>query len=645
MERYHAAHLLAFLFEVYYMLNAMREGAKSGVMRFVLFGLMSLAVFGLVLTDAGGFFGGGFDRQTIATIGDIDLTLPVFNNTYSRELDRSNIPPETARSYGVPQMVLSREINRLSLLQAAYDSDLRVGDVFVAQSIKRQLDEVGLKGNDAENLDYVLRQMNMSEAQLTRGTREDATTTLIASVTANTGKALRPAIEALYRYEKEKRVAEIITISPSDITDIENVTEGDIDVYYQANQARFTTPENRSITMLHVTTDSIGRDITIDETMIADFYESNKAEYHTPDQYRFAQAIVATSDEAQTIATQATAEGIDALKMAEQFMDADWYAVENLPAELSAAVKMAKAGDIVGPVETSLGHHVLKVIDVKKDVYMPLADVQTDIKAILRDKEVDSQIYGLADDLDNAVADGLSLSELAQQYDITLKSIDNLQSNTTEHASFPQNQNDVLEIIETTFVIEEEEISPVIEFGDGSFALVEVTKITAQEIQPLAKVSQEIKTQLNEQKKYTGVQSKAAKIMGAFNKGEGSMAALAKQHNVSFAQPRAILRSPQGGVSISTDEAGLLFSLTPKNDISSLRVGKDVKIIRLSDIKGTSVVPTSGAEIDGLTQKVAADINGEMQVQFINAWKEKLGVNINMELFQQAFLTAPNDDQ
>ena len=614
------------------MLNAMREGAKSGLSKFVLVGLMAMATFGLVLTDVGGFFGGGFGRQTIAKVGDIELTLPVFNSIYQRELNRTKIPPEVARTYGVPQMTLGREINRIALLQAAHKSKIRVGDAFVAKNITKQLEDAGLKGDAQENLTYALRQMNMSEEQLARLTREDITTALVNVAAANTAKALPAAVEALYRYGQEKRVAEIITITPSDVKN-ENVSDDDAMAFYESNTPQFTSPEKRSITMLHMTTDAIGRDIIIEDSMIAEFYEDNKSEYRQPDQYRFTQKVFDTADEAQS-AIDSNVE-LDA--------EADWFNTENLPQSLNDALKNAKAGDVVGPIETSLGHHVVNVIDIKKDAYTPLPEVKKEIAALLRDKEIEGQLYTLADDLDNAVADGLSLTEISKQYNVPLKNVANLEMAITANPTLSANENDALEIIETVFIIEQEEISPVIEMSDGSFALVEVNQITEQKVEDFNSVKTDIKKVLNTQRTQVAVQNKATTLMAAFNKGEGSMADLARKNNVSFNQTRAVLREPQGGVAVSTNEANLLFSLTPTNDISSLRVGNDVKIIRLSDIQSVASIPTEGTEIAALKEKLTADMNNEIQQQFSNAWKEDLGVDINTALFQQAFLTAQDD--
>lgn len=613
------------------MLNAMREGAKSGILRFIFFGLMALATFGLVLTDAGGFFGSGFGRQTVAKIGEIELTLPVFNNIYSREISRSNLPPEMARAYGVPQMVLGREINRLSLLQAAHESQIRVGDKVVAQSIKAQLDQVGLEGNDEENLDYVLRQMNMSEAQLTRGTREDIASSLIQTTTLNTGKTMPMAVNALYKYNKEKRVAEIVIISPSDITDIPPITDEAVANFYQQNQAAFTIPEKRSVKILHVTSQALGRDIAISDDMVADFYENNRSEYRQDDQYSFSQTLYETQEDANN-------------KVEGQEMATDWYTLSNLPSEIALALKELKTGETIGPIETTLGFHVITLNDIKKDQYTPLSEVEGSIKQTLRDREMDDQIYRLADDLDNAVAEGLSLSDIAQQYDISLKTIPSLESDSLSVEGLPQNQDDAQEILETVFIIDEQEISPVIELTDGSFVLAQVTEITPEEVKSLADVSTDIKKQLSEQQKSVAVQSKAAQFMSSYNKDEGSIEELARKQNVSFTRTRAIGRIPQGGVAVSTDEANLLFSLTPKNDVSSLRVGKDVKIIRLADIQETQTIPQTGEEITALEEKIALDINNEMQQQFTNAWKEKFGVHINMPLFQKAFLTAPEEN-
>ncbi len=623
----------------------MREGAQSGVLRFIFFGLMGLATFGLVLTDAGGFFNGGIGRQTIAKIGDVELSLPLFHQIFTREINRNNIPPELARSYGIPQMVLAREINRLTLVQAGYESQIRIGDPFVAKSIKTQLDQAGLTGDDdAANLDFALRQMNMSEAQFTRGTREDIMASLMSYVTENTGKDNQEIVESIYRFNNEKRIAEIVTISPKDVRKNVQVSEDEMQNYYQQNQNNFSTPETRSVQIFHMTPDSIGRDIVIDDEMVTDFYERNKSEYLLPNSYQMTQVILNDFDQAEEAFSSLSERDFETLKDQGRWIKNDWFIAKDLPSEISIALKNADQSDIIGPVQSSLGHHIIKITDVKKDQYKPFNEVSAEIKNILRDQEIDQQIYNMADDLDNAIADGIRLSELSKQYDVTLQSIQDLTMNDANRKELPEKAMDRQDILETAFMIEKDEISPVLELSDGSFMLIQVTNIKPESVQSFEAVQSDIKKILKNQKENIAIQNKATDIMTIYNKGEKTLAELAHHNNLPFRQTRAVNRTPKDGVAVSTDEAQLIFSLTPDNDLSSLRVGSDIKIIRLNAIKSVESVPQNSDEIKNIQKALKQNIQAEMQQQFVNAWKDDIGVQINTPLFQQNFLQAPETE-
>ena len=117
------------------MLNAMREGAKSGLSKFILFSFMIMAVGGLVFMDIGGFFRGGINQSAVAKIGSQDLSITYFDRTLRRTLANQGLDTQTAYKLGLINQVLRSEISNNLLQRAAIDHGLEIARPTVLNQI------------------------------------------------------------------------------------------------------------------------------------------------------------------------------------------------------------------------------------------------------------------------------------------------------------------------------------------------------------------------------------------------------------------------------------------------------------------------------------------------------------------------------
>ena len=113
----------------------MRDGAKSGFLKIILMGLMTLAVFGLVLTDVGGFFRGGIPATTVATVGKSEISTRAFDQQVRRVLAQQGLDPATAYQYGFIQQILYSKIGEHLFAMRVRDLGILVTDSIVKRHI------------------------------------------------------------------------------------------------------------------------------------------------------------------------------------------------------------------------------------------------------------------------------------------------------------------------------------------------------------------------------------------------------------------------------------------------------------------------------------------------------------------------------
>ena len=92
---------------------------RKGFVSLIFMVLLVLGGFGLILTDAGGFFKGGVGRNDIATIGGEKISAQQFDRQIRRLLQGQNITSTDAYKAGLIQNYLQTEIAKFLLAKEA----------------------------------------------------------------------------------------------------------------------------------------------------------------------------------------------------------------------------------------------------------------------------------------------------------------------------------------------------------------------------------------------------------------------------------------------------------------------------------------------------------------------------------------------
>jgi peptidylprolyl isomerase len=141
-----------------------------------------------------------------------------------------------------------------------------------------------------------------------------------------------------------------------------------------------------------------------DEAASRAFYRENSARFKSPAAYRLAQLFVADpgargqaspqARRAGELAKQARTKAADFAALAAQHSEHStsaakggeigWAERDKLVPEIAAAVGGARPGDVVGPVHTAQGWHVIKVLDERPSSVRPYAEVRDAIRQVMR---------------------------------------------------------------------------------------------------------------------------------------------------------------------------------------------------------------------------------------------------------------------
>ena len=206
------------------MLQAIRKQTKSWLVG-ILFGLLilSFAIWGI-----GDIFRGGGRAIAVAEVGDVRISTVEFSRDFQRQIRQfgGRIDSELAHQLGFVDQVLARMVRRTLLDLGAARAGIAIGDDLVRAIIFATPafhDESGRF--DRSLFEQFLFQTGLIEEAYVALLRRDlARGQLTGAVTAG-GIAPDRLVDALYRYRREQRVADVVTASPQLMEQLLSKTE------------------------------------------------------------------------------------------------------------------------------------------------------------------------------------------------------------------------------------------------------------------------------------------------------------------------------------------------------------------------------------------------------------------------------------
>ncbi len=225
-------------------------------------------------------------------------------------------------------------------------------------------------------------------------------------------------VEREYRRRNEAVTFDMLFVPVDKALAGVTVTDADAKAYYDANQARFTHPEQRQLHYLLVDDAKLRHSLTVPESQITQYYTTHQDEFKVPEEVQARHILIrpATQDGAGWKAALAKAEAVrakalhgDFAALAKEYSDdpgsktnggdLGWFPRGRMVKEFENAAFALKPGQVSEPVKSQFGYHIIKVEAFRPAGIKPLAEVRGQIK--------DKLVEGLADSEGNRRATAL----------------------------------------------------------------------------------------------------------------------------------------------------------------------------------------------------------------------------------------------
>lgn len=458
------------------MLIWMREGAGAGVIKMLLMSLLVMAVVGLVLMDVGGFFRGDMSSGTVVKGGGLKITTGEFDRTVRRVLAAQGIGPEEALGLGLIDNIITSEIQTRLLTHEANDLGIVIDNDTVMKQIATLSAPLAADGRSkSDAVRQLLRNQNISESEFITSVRNEMANGILRTALQTPATLTSPLMaQALYRYDNEKRGADIIVLKNASVTDAKKPTAEQLKTYYEANKQDFLIPQSRRITVATLKPDMIRKNVTITDDKLKSEYDRHIETFTKPARRLVEQSVF--PDEA------AAKSALEDLKAGKKLKDSNTQEFEQtgLLPEIGGPVFAAKKGDILGPVQTALGWHVLMVRDILPENVTPFAEVKEKLRTELANIALSEEMYNTGNTIEDRVAGGEKLEDLVTEYGMTTEMIGPFRENGNNSDGrdlFKSYEADRAKMVQAAFDYDEGEIAPVVETADGNFNLIRIDQI------------------------------------------------------------------------------------------------------------------------------------------------------------------------
>ena len=392
----------------------------------------------MLVTGLGGFGITNFGRSVtaIGAVGGQEIEATTYARALRSEINRQSqqfgvqLTLQQAQLLGLDRQVLAQLTANAALDNEAARIGLSVGDLRVATAVASEQGFQDVTGTfNADTYKRALEGAGLTVKSYEADLRATIARTVLQSAVVGGGIASSAMTDTLLAYSGETRGFSVVEFSESTLpAAISPPTAAALKDFYQANLASFTRPEAKRITYAALLPADIAASQPLDEAVVQKLYDARRADYVVPEK-RLVERLVYPS-QAEAVAARARLDAGEAFEalVADRGLDlTDIDLGDVTRSELGAAgdpVFALTGPGVVGPIDSDLGPAFYRMNAVLAAQETTLAEVHDALALEVQTEAAVAAISAQATAIDDALAGGATLEDIARDFGMTLATID-----------------------------------------------------------------------------------------------------------------------------------------------------------------------------------------------------------------------------
>lgn len=473
-----------------------RRKGKRKISDYFVWAILALLMMGLAGFGIGNFGGSAIE---VGSVGNASISANAYARAIQAELRAQAAeggPYQSLtdlRAAGLDRAILEGLVARAALTHEAGEMTLSVGNAEVARQITSTSTFQGIDGNfDRAGYELALSQAGYDISEFEETIRDDISRSILQAAVIGGLPTPETFTEIMVAFQTETRSFTLARVTETDLTaGLAAATPEELQEYYDENGQRFERPELRTISYAWITPDMIMDSVEVDPMAIRALYDERIAEYVQPERRLLERLVFPTQEEADAAraALDAGETDFDTLVEDRGLTLDDVDLGETAPGDLSAAAAAVIFADteseILGPLESRFGPALYRINAVLDASEIPYEDAAEDLRAELAEDAARRAIDEMQDTLDDLLAGGATLEELAAETDMqfaTLNWFDGMDQGIAAYDSFA----------EAALAVQQGDFPELLSLSDGGRFALRLDAIVPPAIPPLAEIEAEV---------------------------------------------------------------------------------------------------------------------------------------------------------
>jgi peptidyl-prolyl cis-trans isomerase D len=414
-------------------------------------------------------------------------------------------------------MVNDRLIAVVAEKQLLVTSDQRL-----ANYLQQDPSIAGLRGPDGKLDMDRYRQLAASQGMTpemleARVRRDLSNQQVLASLQASAVASQRQTDSALQAY-LQRREIQIQRFEPATFAAKVQVTDADLEKFYQTQTDRFRSPESADVEYLVLDAAALAKNIQLPEQDIKTYYEQNLQRLSSQEQRRASHILINAAKDAPSAEREkarAKADGLlaDLRKDSKRFAqlarknsddpgsaanggDLDFFAKGAMVKSFEDAVFALKKGDISAVVESEFGFHIILLTDIKAPATPSLEAMRPKLEADLREQQAKRQFAELAETFSNSVYEQAdTFKPVADKLKLSIQQAQGLgRTPTAANAGVMANPK-ILEALFAEDSVSKRRNTAAIELGNNTLVSARIVNYRSAAVRPYADVKDAVRIQ------------------------------------------------------------------------------------------------------------------------------------------------------
>jgi len=623
------------------MLKSMRSSAKSAPMKIF---LVMLAI-GFAMWGIDDVFRNVGSNDAAIKAGDYEISALEAAQDFDRT--RRAYLPGANNAEAIGQGLLGDVLNGLAR-RAVYAAEAERLGLTVTREMEKEYiaSEPAFKDQNGQfnllRFQDALNRAGLNEESYIEYIRQDLNSGQLLS-------AMLPGIsysdslsERIGQWRLERRVIDYVTIKV-DVKGAPVPSDAELDAWYADNKDIYKSPDLRAVTALVLSPEALLASVTVDDAEIRTAYDNQIDQYRDPERRTLRQMIFADDAKAQDAAS--------AIKGGENFNNVAETALglseddtllgaltrDDLTEELAEPSFNAGAGELIGPIKTALGSHLILVEEITPEQVVSFEDVSKDIEENLKREKAIDLVYQRVGALEDSLASGATFEETAKSTGAELVQINGLDRSGNDIDGQPIDgiAGDT-KFRQSVWTASIGEVGLVEETNADTFFVLRVDREDASAERPLADVKDRVVADMRRENAMTTARNQAEGMVS-----DQDLAQSAKTAGLSVATSPAMRRD---GVNFDHTAARLIatkaFGLDP-NVLDYIETGEEVVVLRVTDVQAADAEALA-EETERLKASLSANLATSIEGIIGNGLVDIHSLSINAGAVQALLVGQPN---